>query len=187
MNKNYKNSIKKSYLSYFPENEYSFSKSLKFFIKNTGYRFIVLYRKMEYSKCKILSIVYKIILKKMKIKYGLRISNSTQIGEEFHIVHTGGIIINENTVIGENFKIRQNTTIGTDGISSKCPIIGNNVNVGAHVCIIGNIRIGNNVIIGAGSIVVKDVPDDVIIVGNPARVIKKYNKKTKRYEKISNN
>ena len=55
------------------------------------------------------------------------------------------------------------------------PKLGNNVDVGAHVCILGNIKIGNNVKIGAGSIVVKDIPDNCVVVGNPAKVIKKMN------------
>lgn len=184
MNKKYRDSIEKSYLSYFPNDKYSIKKSIKFFIKNPGYRFIVLYRKIEYTNCKFLKFLYKIFLKKIKTKYGLRISNSMHIGDGFHIIHTGGIIINENTILGENVKIRQNTTIGNNGITDKCPIIGNNVEIGAHVCIIGDINIGNNVIIGAGSIVVKDVPDDVIVAGNPAKVIKKYNKETQKYEKV---
>ncbi|HAB26474.1 MAG TPA: serine acetyltransferase, partial [Xanthomarina gelatinilytica] len=52
------------------------------------------------------------------------------------------------------------------------PIIGNDVTVGANVVIIGNITIGDHVVIGAGSVVVKDVPSNCVIAGNPARVIK---------------
>ena len=52
------------------------------------------------------------------------------------------------------------------------PIIGDNVNIGSNTCIIGEITIGDNVVIGAGSVVVKDVPSNVVIVGNPARIIK---------------
>lgn len=51
------------------------------------------------------------------------------------------------------------------------PIIGNNVTLGASVTIIGEIHIGDNVIIGAGSVVVKDVPNNVVIAGNPAKII----------------
>ena len=52
------------------------------------------------------------------------------------------------------------------------PTIGNNVNIGSNTCIIGGISIGDNVIIGAGSVVVKDVPSNVVIAGNPARIIR---------------
>ena len=58
-----------------------------------------------------------------------------------------------------------------DGSDSKSPIIGNNVEIGSNACIIGDIKIGNNTKIGAGTIVIKDVPDNCIVVGNPARII----------------
>ena len=77
--------------------------------------------------------------------------------------------------IGNGFVCRQNVTIGNkneEQPQSK-PTIGNNVSVGANVCIIGDIRIGNNVTIGAGSVVVSDIPDNCVVVGNPARIIKR--------------
>ena len=68
------------------------------------------------------------------------------------------------------------TTIGNkelrNGSFSKSPVIGDNVNIGSNVCIIGPISIGTNVIIGAGSVVTKDVPSNSVVVGNPARIIK---------------
>ncbi|MGN0282525.1 MAG: hypothetical protein ACI4B3_09525 [Prevotella sp.] len=57
-------------------------------------------------------------------------------------------------------------------MNGRRPRIGNKVTCGCHVAIIGEITIGNNVIIGAGSVVVKDVPDNAVVVGNPTRVIK---------------
>lgn len=55
------------------------------------------------------------------------------------------------------------------------PIIGNNVRLGANVTIVGNVKGGNNVIIGAGSVVVKDISDNCIIAGNPAKIIRYIN------------
>lgn len=52
------------------------------------------------------------------------------------------------------------------------PIIGDNVSLGANVTIMGGVHIGNNVVVGAGSVVVKDVPDNCIVAGNPARIIR---------------
>lgn len=52
------------------------------------------------------------------------------------------------------------------------PIIGNNVVIGTHAQIIGNVTIGNNSIVGAGAIVTHDVPDNVVVVGNPAKILK---------------
>lgn len=62
--------------------------------------------------------------------------------------------------------------------NGKRPIIGDNVSIGCHACIIGGIHIGNNVTVGTGAVVVKDVPDNAIVAGNPANIIKFKNDNT---------
>ena len=97
------------------------------------------------------------------------ISKTTKIGPGVKVAHPYATIINAES-IGENFTCIQNTTLGAKG--SGRPTIGDNVLLGASVTIIGGVHIGNNVTIGAGSVVVRDIPDNAIAVGNPARVIK---------------
>ncbi len=88
------------------------------------------------------------------------------------ILHGFGIVINSNCEIGKNCTILQNVTIGWN--KDGCPKIGDDVYIGAGAIIIGNIIIGNNVKIGAGTVVTKNVPDNCTVVGNPARIIKRY-------------
>lgn len=126
-------------------------------------------------------IFYRKIFALYSLLMGYDIKYYTQIGNDFEIFHGArGTVINPNTVIGNNVSIRQNTTIGAKGFddSEKCPRIENHVTVGPNVCIIGDITIGHHSMIGAGAVVVKDVPPYAVVVGNPARIIKMLNTKT---------
>lgn len=106
---------------------------------------------------------------------GIELPRKTQVGKGLIIYHGQALVINQAVKIGENCVLRNSTTIGhkvlKNGTLSACPIIGDRVDIGANVCIIGDIKIGNDVIIGAGCVVVKDIPDNCTIVGNPARII----------------
>lgn len=62
-------------------------------------------------------------------------------------------------------------TIGNNGIIDVAPVIGDNAFFGANSCVFGNVTLGNGVVIGGGTIVVKSCSDNVVLVGNPARVI----------------
>ncbi len=97
------------------------------------------------------------------------ISSTLKLGKSCLIAHPYATILNADE-IGDNFVCRHCTTLGEK--NGKRPVIGNNVTLGASVTIIGPVHIGDNVIIGAGSVVVKDIPNDCIVVGNPAKIIK---------------
>lgn len=115
-------------------------------------------------------ILYKLIVQWL---FGIDIPDTTKIGNNLTIFHGQGLVVHCQTIIGNNVTLRHNTTIGNAKPNGGCPIFGDNVDVGANSVIIGDIKIGNNSIIAAGSVVVKDVPENVLVAGNPARIIKK--------------
>ena len=145
-----------------------------------GLKFYISYLIAHYfTKNKFLKIVGTPILWLYRIRcsfYGIHISPTTSIGNNLIIWHGTGLIVNENTIIGNNVVLRHNTTIGNSYSGGPSPKIGDNVKVGANVVIIGGISIGDNSVIGAGSVVVKDVPKNVVVAGNPAKIIKVINK-----------
>lgn len=85
------------------------------------------------------------------------------------IAHSYSTVLNAES-IGDNFSCIHCITLGKKG--NKRPIIGNNVSMGAHSMVIGGVHVGDNVIIGAGAVVVKNVPANAIVAGNPARILK---------------
>lgn len=103
------------------------------------------------------------------------IGTYTKIGEGLLGIHPFATIINAKS-IGDNFTIRNNVTIGDNNKDEK-PTIGNNVTVNVHSVVFGNISIGDNVIIGAGTLIHKNVPSNCVVVGNPARIIKQDGRK----------
>lgn len=104
----------------------------------------------------------------------LTVGTYAKIGKGCHFEHPFSTIINAVS-IGDNFEIRNTVTIGEK--NGKKPTIGDNVIINANAVVIGDIVIGNNVIVGAGAVVTKSVPDNCVVVGNPAYILKQNGKR----------
>lgn len=115
-----------------------------------------------------LSIAYRIVYRRYKIKYMTDIPAKTKIGKGFKIEHIGGIVINPDAVLGNDVTILNNVLIGMEkrGKRAGNPTIGNRVYIASGAVIVGKIHIGNNVLIAANSFVNRDIPDNSIVIGD---------------------
>jgi serine O-acetyltransferase len=110
---------------------------------------------------------------------GVEIHPGAKIGPGFFIDHGMGVVIGETTEIGREVLLYQGVTLGGTGAGreKRHPTLGDHVVVGAGAKVLGNIKIGNNVKIGGGSVVVHSVPDNCTVVGVPAEIVRKEGKK----------
>ena len=108
---------------------------------------------------------------------GIELRFKTRVGPRLRLFHGHALVVHEATIIGADCILRQSTTIGNktlaDGGEGGSPVLGDGVDVGSNVVILGAISIGDKSVIGAGSVVVKDVPAGAVVAGNPAQVISK--------------
>lgn len=117
--------------------------------------------------------VHLVLSKMSEIFFGILIGAPAKIGRRLNIEHFGNIIIHGSAVIGDDCMIRQGVTIGNRYLDKpmEAPVLGNRVIVGAGAKILGKIRIGDDVSIGANAVVLVDVPANSIAVGVPARIV----------------
>ena len=115
----------------------------------------------------------RFVLGRLTYKFGISIPASTQIGSGFYIGHFGGIVVNSQSVIGKNCNISHGVTLGqaNRGRNTGYPVLGDDVYIGPGAKIVGAVKIGNNVAIGANCVVTRDIPDNSVVVGIPGRVI----------------
>lgn len=120
-----------------------------------------------------LAMLHVLLDKLAEIICGVSIGVSARIGRRLIIEHSGAIVIHGATEMGDDCIIRQGVTIGNRRLDDPfgAPQIGHRVNIGAGAKILGRVKIGNDVEIGANAVVLKDVPDNAIAVGVPARII----------------
>lgn len=115
----------------------------------------------------------RMILHRHSLRYGISIPYNTCIGPGLYIGHYGGIVINSEVVVGRDCNINHEVTIGAKygGKNPGIPVVGDRVYLGPGCKVIGGIRLGNDVAVGANSVVVDSVQDFGIVAGVPARMI----------------
>jgi len=118
------------------------------------------------------SFVYKVLKPISEVLTGIELPCEATLGRRFRIDHFGGIVISGDAVFGDDCVIRNGVTVGLKYTGQRgAPILGNRVDIGAGAKILGAIRIGDDVVIGANAVVLIDVPSNSVAVGVPARVL----------------
>lgn len=146
-------------------------------VRHTGFQVTFLMRCCRYLRtnkllCPLLVFIYPLFFMLQRI-YGISLSYGTEIGGGLYMPHTGLCVINPGAKIGQNLYLSQGVTIGKAHAGQKAgvPEIGDDVFIGPNACIFGQIKIGNEAVIGANSVVVKDVAPSTTVGGVPARQI----------------
>lgn len=120
-----------------------------------------------------LKVLCFFLQKVVEVLTGAEIANRAQIGKGLFMPHTNGIVIHTDAIIGEHCSISHQVTVGIGSRGSKrgVPIVGNRVFIGPGAKLFGSLSIGNDVAIGANAVVTKDIPDNAVALGIPARVV----------------
>lgn len=131
---------------------------------------------MLYKKGHVL--LARLVSQRARHKTGIEIHPGAEIGRRVFIDHGDGVVIGETTIIGDDVTVYQGVTLGGTGkeTGKRHPTIGNGVTIGAGAKVLGAITIGDHCKVGAGAIVLKDVPEACTVVGNPGRVVKQVTK-----------
>jgi serine O-acetyltransferase len=142
------------------------------------YQYIFWMRTCQYARANPLLRIWfypiaRMMLRRYSYKYGISIPFTTQIGSGLYVGHIGGIVVNPGCVIGKNCNLYHGASLLEGGLGDDLgwPTIGDNTFIGPGAKVIGPVRIGNNVLIVANSVVVRDVPDNAVVWGPLGRVI----------------
>ena len=144
-----------------------------------GFRALCAYRRAHWCYNHGLRFLSYIITARARRNYGIEIHPAAKIGKGVFIDHGVGLVIGETTEIGDNVTIYQGVTLGGTGkdVGKRHPTIGNNVMISAGAKILGPVVIGDNCRIGAGSVVLKNVPSHCTVVGVPGRIVRMHGEK----------
>ena len=120
-------------------------------------------------------IIPKILDYFIRFMFSCWLPHTVNAGQNLVLGYGGlGVVIHNNTVLGNNVHIDQNVTIGGNGTEYGVPVIGNNIYIGAGAKVLGPVNIGDGSVVGANSVVIQDVPQRTVVAGVPAKVIRRF-------------
>lgn len=152
---------------------------LEIILTYSGFRVLVMYRIAHSFYKRKHTFIARLIMARAKKHTGIEIHPAAKIGQGIFIDHGTGIVIGETTEIGNNVTIYQGVTLGGTGkdVGKRHPTIEDDVMISAGAKVLGPVVIGKGSKIGAGSVVLKDVPPHCTVVGVPGRVVKMFGEK----------
>lgn len=133
--------------------------------------------RLLHSDNSVVRVLAKIMHRHLSIKYNIQIPKEVDIGPGLYLGHGSSIFINPSAKIGKNCNISHFVTIGSN--HGKAAVIGDNCYIGPNVCLVEDVIVGEHVVIGAGAVVTKNIPNNTKAIGVPARNIP--NKSPKNY------
>lgn len=151
--------------------------------RRPGFQAMVVHRFGVYHLCVknkayrwFLNKIYKLIHEFVRNFYGIEIYAETKIGRRLRVAHQSGIIIHQKAIIGDDCLIRQGVSIGRGpnhggGTADAAPTLGNRVEIGANTVLVGGIKIGDDVVIGPCTVVMRNVPSGSIVASQPGRIM----------------
>ena len=147
---------------------------LEVFLTYSGFHALLIYRIAHWLWKHKIPILPRIISQLTRWLTGVEIHPGATIGTGFFIDHGMGVVIGETTEIGDYVTLFQGVTLGGTGKErgKRHPTLGSHVVVGAGAKVLGGIRIGDNVKVGANAVVLRSVPANSTVVGNPGRIVK---------------
>lgn len=162
------------YISTTDDNNFILFHFIRDFIFQHRLRYMIYFRKAQNTKYRVVKLFCEYKLLRLCRKYGIEIKTRTKIGPGFVMIHPYNITISPFAVIGRNVNILKGATIGlSSGKNKGAPIIGDCVYVGINSTIVGEIKIGNDVMIVPNTFINQDVPSHSIVIGNPCKIISK--------------
>lgn len=138
---------------------------------------LYLVRKFQASGTRFEKKLIRALIWRSKRKYGLEIPPDLTIGKGLYIGHAYNITINPRAILGNNINIHKGVTIGQEnrGRRKGVPVIGSHVWIGINAVIVGNITIGDDVLIAPNAYVNTDVPAHSVVIGNPCKIVPREN------------
>ena len=139
-----------------------------------GLHAVVAHRAIHFLNSLGIPLLPRLLSQAVRFFTGVEIHPAAKVGRALFIDHAMGVVIGETSEIGDDVIIYQGATLGGTGkhVGKRHPTIGNRVVIGAGAKVLGPIRVGDDVRIGAGSVVVKDVPPNSTVVGVPGEIVR---------------